>query len=72
MKTIEKKYYVCEICGKTSQDAEKIKKCQETHRSINNDVTILCDYGKGCECPGSIYLTWPDGMTVTYALIRTV
>ena len=66
MKTITKKYFICDICGKVSQAEEKIKKCQSLHRIINDECKIELLYNKGKEFPRLIYVTWPDGETKSY------
>lgn len=65
MQTIEKKYYVCEICGKTAQDAEKIRACQEMHRNVS-DGTVEPHYRKGKTYPKSIVISFEDGSQVEY------
>ena len=65
MQTIEKKYYVCEICGKTAQDAEKIRACQEMHRDVS-DGTVEPHYRKGKTYPKSIVISFEDGSQVEY------
>ena len=47
MKTVTEKYYICEICGKTSKNEQKIKECQESHRSITDDCQIEQVYQNG-------------------------
>jgi len=61
MKTIDKKYYVCEICGKTSQSEEKIRGCQESHQKIDDDCKIETEYRKGSKYPGELIIIYPDG-----------
>lgn len=70
MKTIEKKYYMCDVCGRVSQNREKIDECQELHRIISDDVSVLAKYEKGQEYPDGITLTWPDGATAKYYLAQ--
>ncbi len=65
MQTSEKKYYVCEICGKTAQDAEKIRACQEMHRDVS-DGTLEAHYRKGKTYPESIVIWFDDGSQVEY------
>ena len=61
MKTIDKKYYVCEICGKTSQNEEKIRGCQESHQKLDGDCKIAPEYRKGIKYPSNLTITYPDG-----------
>ena len=72
MKTIEKKYYVCEICGKTSQEKAKIEKCQDRHLKINDDCVITTTYDNGKEYPKSLNITFADGSIVRYFLIGKI
>lgn len=65
MKTIEKKYYVCEICGKTGQDEEKILACQESHKDLNPAV-VECTYAKGKVLPKTATFVFPDGSKAEY------
>ena len=69
MITIKKKYYICEMCGKTSQNANEIEACRNSHRSID-DVSMQVDYMVRSEYQDSIDLIWPDGAIATYALER--
>lgn len=65
MKTIEKKYYVCEICGKTAQNPEKVRECQESHKDVSAaDVTAA--YRKGKVYPKSILFSFEDGSSAEY------
>ena len=66
MKTIEKKYFVCEICGKTSQNETAIRKCQRLHRDISADTEIVQHYKKGAAHPDYIQVTYDDGETAEY------
>lgn len=68
MKTIERKYYVCEICGKTSRDAEKIEACQKSHMTIGNDALLECNYNKGSAYPDTIKFTLSDKVELSYCL----
>lgn len=65
MKTIEKKYYVCDICGKTAQNPEKVNACQEMHRDVS-DGTVAAHYRKGKAYPKSIVISFEDGSQVEY------
>lgn len=66
MQTITKKYYICDVCGKVSQDENKIKECQHCHRTINDDCETELIYSKGKEFPRMINVTFPDGEKKTY------
>lgn len=68
MKTIEKKYYVCEICGRTSMDETKIQECQSRHRCIDDTCEIEYDFTRGGSYPKAITVRWPDGASAVYAL----
>lgn len=65
MKTIEKKYYVCEICGKVAQSPEKAQKCQEGHKDISNGE-VEPTYRKGKPYPKSILVLFEDGCKAEY------
>ena len=69
MKTVEKKYYVCEICGKSSTNEEKIKECQEKHRIITDECEVATNYPKGKPVPSDIVISFPDGAKASYYLI---
>lgn len=66
MKTIEKKYYVCEICGKISRSEEKIRECTEKHLTITDDCTLECSYKKGAIFPEEIKVNFPNGVVAAY------
>lgn len=68
MKTIEKKYYVCEICGRTSLDEAKIKECQSRHRQIDDACIIEHSFSRGSRYPKSLTVRWPDGATAVFGL----
>lgn len=61
MKTVTEKYYICEICGKSSKNEQKIKECQESHRSITDDCQIEQVYQNGKILPRLLNITFPDG-----------
>lgn len=65
MKTLEKKYYVCEICGKTAQDPEKIQVCQGMHKDVSAG-TVEPRYRKGKTYPKSILIAFEDGSAAEY------
>ena len=65
MKTVEKKYYVCDICGKVAQYPEKVQKCQEVHKDISVG-TIEPDYRKGKIYPKSVLIVFDDGSKAEY------
>ena len=68
MRTVEKKYYVCEICGKSSTNEEKIKGCQEKHRTVTDECEVAVNYKKSQEVPNDIVITFPDGAKAGYYL----
>ncbi len=68
MKTIEKRYFVCEICGKASQNEDKIRECQESHLIISDDCEIETIYPKGKVFPEEIKVKFPDGALAGYVL----
>ena len=70
MKTIEKKYYVCEICGKTAQDPEKIRDCQREHHLVDDMCTIAHRFTKGGRFPRQLTITFPDGAVAVYGLAK--
>lgn len=70
MKTIEKKYYVCETCGRTSLDEEKIQACQGGHRLIDDTCEIEHSFSKGGRYPKSLFVRWPDGATAIFGLAK--
>ena len=43
MNVIERKYYTCEKCGRTSQNEEKIKECEASHLTIKEAENIKLD-----------------------------
>lgn len=65
MKTIEKKYYVCDICGKTAQNPEKANACQEMHRDVS-EGNVASHYRKGKAYPKSIVISFEDGSKAEY------
>ena len=65
MKTIEKKYYVCDICGKTAQNPEKANACQEMHRDVS-EGNVAAHYRKGKAYPKSIVISFEDGAKAEY------
>ena len=65
MKTIEKKYYVCDICGKTAQNPEKVNACQEMHRDVS-EGNVASHYRKGKAYPKSIVISFEDGSEAEY------
>lgn len=65
MKTLEKKYYVCEICGKTAQDPEKIQACQGIHKDVSTG-TVEPRYRKGKTYPQKILIAFEDGNAAEY------
>ena len=67
MKTIEKKYYVCQHCGKSSTREDVIKNCEEKHRLITEDCMVDADFSKGKEFPGTLEITFPDGVQAVYS-----
>ena len=72
MKTIEKKYYVCQYCGRSSQSEQKISECERSHRLLTGDCTWQPRYGRSSStfgCPQIITITFPDGTTADYDLI---
>ena len=50
MNVIERKYYTCEKCGRTSQNESKIKDCEASHLTIKPDAEITVDYARGAMC----------------------
>lgn len=66
MKTINKTYFVCEVCGKTSQSEEKVRACQEGHHKTDDACTITPVYRNGVATPVSLEIAFADGETVTY------
>lgn len=68
MKTVEKKYFVCETCGRTSQDEAKIAECQKSHYLITDNCLIEPAFNKGKPFPKEIKITFPDGAYAQYAL----
>ena len=65
MKTIEKKYYVCDICGKPAQNPEKANACQEMHRDVS-EGNVASHYRKGKAYPKSIVISFEDGSKAEY------
>lgn len=68
MKTVEKRYYVCEICGKTSQDPEKIQACQREHHMVDDQCTVEHRFSKGGRYPQELNITFPDGGVAVFSL----
>lgn len=68
MKTVEKRYFVCETCGRTSQDEAKIAQCQKSHYLITDDCLIEHMFNKGSPFPKEIKITFPDGAWAFYAV----
>lgn len=68
MKTVEKKYFVCEICGRTSLNEQKIADCQANHRRVTDDCQVESIFNKGAIFPREINITWPDGALADYIL----
>ncbi|WP_434310183.1 hypothetical protein [Hominifimenecus sp. rT4P-3] len=66
MKTIQKNYYVCEICGRTSQNQDKIKECQVSHRRITDECEIEQVYDRGKVEPRLLKITCPDGAEMVF------
>ena len=67
MKTVSKKYYICEICGKSSQVEERIAECQQSHLFINDSCEIEHRFEKGKKSPKFLTVTFPDGSVVGYS-----
>ncbi len=61
MKTVNKQYFICEVCGKTSSDKTKIEECQASHIRITEDCEVEETYSKGKRLPRHIRITYPDG-----------
>lgn len=68
MKTVEKKYFVCETCGRTSQDESKIQECQANHHIITDDCLIEHTFNKGGPFPKELRVTFPDGAYARYTI----
>jgi hypothetical protein len=68
MKIVEKKIYVCEMCGRTSSSEEKIKECQASHQVIGDDVQMEYFYGKGKRVPKSVKFIFSDGTVALYEI----
>ncbi len=66
MKTIEKKFYVCEICGKSSQDQKKIEDCQRAHSVIGQGSSVTPSYFKGSPFPYAIDVAFSNGSMAVY------
>lgn len=61
MKTVNKQYYICEVCGKSSLDAGKIEECQSSHVRITDECVVEEIFSKGKQLPRTIRITYPDG-----------
>jgi len=68
MKTVEKRYFVCETCGRTSLNEEKILACQASHRHIIEGCQIQVLFNKGGIFPHEINISWADGAVANYIL----
>lgn len=66
MKTIEKKYYVCEICGKSSSDERKVCACQNKHAVFDEETNIEPFYSKGIPFPGILRIKFSNGLEIQY------
>jgi len=64
MKTEIKKYYICEICGKKSQDEEKIRNC--AHLFIDDESQIEQKFENGKPYPRELTVRFSDGAVGTY------
>lgn len=67
MKTIEKKYFVCQVCGKSSTKEKVIMDCEKKHRVITDDCIAEAVFSRGQEYPGLLNITFPDGSQATYS-----
>ena len=70
MNVIERKYYTCEKCGRTSQNESKIKDCEASHLTIKPDAEITVDYARGAMCQDVLRIEMSDGSIATYRLTR--
>ncbi len=66
MKTVNKTYYICSICGKTSQQEDKITECQDKHRFVGDDCQVEHSFDKGRPFPKSPLVTFEDGSQASY------
>lgn len=60
MKTVTKSYFICDVCGKTSSDKNKIIKCQQSHRQITDECEVIVGFCKSKEFPHLLRVRWPD------------
>jgi len=67
MKVITKKYYICEVCGKKSQDEEKIKAC--VHQFVGEECKIEQMFENGKTYPNEIRITFEDGAKGAYCRV---
>ena len=70
MKTEVKTYFTCSLCGKTSQNEEKIRECEANHVVIgNNDETIKLTFkrtGINTKYPEELVFIMKDGTEIAY------
>lgn len=72
MKVETKKYYTCQTCGKTGTNEERIRDCEQAHAHLDENETIISEYGKGKTYPGTLRIAMSDGAIGVYALVQTV
>lgn len=65
MKTLNKTFYVCEICGRTSQDGEKIAECQAAHKDVES-AEVEPVFSKGAAFPRALKIMFAGGATAIY------
>lgn len=66
MKTVQKSYYICETCGRTSQKQGAIEECQASHVRISDDCVVREIFTKGKQFPRLLEITYPDGTVGSY------
>ena len=72
MKTLKKTYYVCEVCGKVSQQKERVELCQKQHLMLDDGCEVEQRYTKGGRYPLEINVTFGDGSKAVYRLTGCV
>jgi hypothetical protein len=70
MKSEVKTYFTCALCGRTSQNQEKIKACEESHIVLGGEHEIVKQTfkrsGINTKYPEELVFVLEDGTEVAY------
>lgn len=67
MEVINKKFYTCSICGRTSVKEDRIKDCEQSHIGIDQNAAIHAEYNKsGTLYPAMLGVPMENGKIAWY------